>query len=189
MKQEKLKLYSMDMKYVRNLHNADDRVQSVSPQIHKSNRPLVGIISTLGKRINTWSHMGCDFIIYRKEGEVLKMKQGCRRVKKCILLFVLTVAMVLGMVLMPFMLGSMEVQAEGIPDGLQVDSDYSEGQDGYYYMNLSDEKILNINNSKYFTFKIYDDGGKNGAYSSFGVISISLDSFILFWLVNSTSTS
>lgn len=40
MKQEKLKLYTMDMKYVRDLHNADDRVQSVSPQIHKSNRPL-----------------------------------------------------------------------------------------------------------------------------------------------------
>ncbi len=34
----------MDMKYVRNLHNADDRVQSVSPQIHKSNRPFVGVV-------------------------------------------------------------------------------------------------------------------------------------------------
>ena len=44
MKQEKLKLYMMDMKYVRDLHNADDRVQSVSPQIHKSNRPFVGVV-------------------------------------------------------------------------------------------------------------------------------------------------
>lgn len=34
----------MDMKYVRDLHNADDRVQSVSPQIHKSNRPFVGVV-------------------------------------------------------------------------------------------------------------------------------------------------
>ena len=34
----------MDMKYIRDLHKADDRVQSVSPQIHKSNRPFVGII-------------------------------------------------------------------------------------------------------------------------------------------------
>ena len=34
----------MDMKYVRDLHKADDKVQSVSPQIHKSNRPFVGII-------------------------------------------------------------------------------------------------------------------------------------------------
>lgn len=44
MKQEKLHLYTMDMKYVRDLHKADDKVQSVSPQIHKSNRPFVGII-------------------------------------------------------------------------------------------------------------------------------------------------
>lgn len=44
MKQEKLKLYSIDMKYVRDLHNTDDRVQSVSPQIHKSNRPFVGVV-------------------------------------------------------------------------------------------------------------------------------------------------
>ncbi len=44
MNQEKLFIYTMDMKYVRNLHNADDRVQSVSPQIHKSNRPFVGVV-------------------------------------------------------------------------------------------------------------------------------------------------
>ncbi len=44
MKQEKLQLYTLDMKYVRDLHNADDRVQSISPQIHKSNRPFVGIV-------------------------------------------------------------------------------------------------------------------------------------------------
>ena len=44
MKQEKLKLYTMDMKYIRDLHRVDDRVQSVSPQIHKSNRPFVGVV-------------------------------------------------------------------------------------------------------------------------------------------------
>ena len=44
MKQERLNLYFIDMKYVRNLHKVDDRVQSISPQIHKSNRPFVGII-------------------------------------------------------------------------------------------------------------------------------------------------
>lgn len=42
--QEKLQLYYMDMKYVRDLHRADDRVQSVSPQIHKSKRPFVGVV-------------------------------------------------------------------------------------------------------------------------------------------------
>ncbi len=44
MQQERLNLYFLDMKYIRDLHNADDRVQSVSPQIHKSNRPFVGIV-------------------------------------------------------------------------------------------------------------------------------------------------
>ena len=40
----------MDMKYIRDLHKADDRVQSVSPQIHKSNRPFVGIIVICGEK-------------------------------------------------------------------------------------------------------------------------------------------
>lgn len=48
MKQEKLRLYVLDMKYIRDLHNADDRVQSVSPQIHKSNRPFVGVVVICG---------------------------------------------------------------------------------------------------------------------------------------------
>ena len=44
MKQNKLKLYSINIKYVRDLHKADDRVQSVSPQIHKNRRPLIGVV-------------------------------------------------------------------------------------------------------------------------------------------------
>jgi len=44
MEQERLNLYFMDMKYVRDLHKIDDRVQSISPQIHKNNRPFVGIL-------------------------------------------------------------------------------------------------------------------------------------------------
>lgn len=49
MEQERLNLYFMDMKYVRNLHNADDRVQPVSPQIHKSHRPFVGVVVICGE--------------------------------------------------------------------------------------------------------------------------------------------
>ena len=37
------------MKYVRNLHKVCDKVQSVSPQIHKSNRPFVGIVVVCGE--------------------------------------------------------------------------------------------------------------------------------------------
>ena len=44
MKQERLNLYHIDMKYIRNLHNIDDRVSSVSPQIGKQHRVYVGIV-------------------------------------------------------------------------------------------------------------------------------------------------
>lgn len=44
MKQERLNLYLIDMKYVRNLHAADDRVSSVSPQIGKQHRIYVGLV-------------------------------------------------------------------------------------------------------------------------------------------------
>ena len=44
MKQERLNLYRIDMKYIRNLHNVDDRVSSVSPQIGKQHRIYVGIV-------------------------------------------------------------------------------------------------------------------------------------------------
>lgn len=43
---DQLKLYQIDMKYVRDLHNADDRIESVSPQIGKANRVFVGIVVT-----------------------------------------------------------------------------------------------------------------------------------------------
>ena len=39
-----LDVYQIDMKYIRNLHNIDDRILSVSPQIGKDDRPFLGII-------------------------------------------------------------------------------------------------------------------------------------------------
>lgn len=45
MKQKRLRLYTVNMKYIRNLHNqGDDRVFSVSPQLGKDTRPFVGIV-------------------------------------------------------------------------------------------------------------------------------------------------
>lgn len=38
------------MKYIRNLHNIDDRVPSVSPQIGKEERPFVGIVVMVNGR-------------------------------------------------------------------------------------------------------------------------------------------
>ena len=49
MKSQRLSLYHIDIKYVRNLANADDRVMSVSPQEGKSSRPFVGIILICGE--------------------------------------------------------------------------------------------------------------------------------------------
>ena len=42
--QNDLALYRIDMKYIRNLHNIDERVLSVSPQIGKDERPFLGVL-------------------------------------------------------------------------------------------------------------------------------------------------
>ncbi len=44
MQQEKLKLYNIDMKYIRNLAKVDDNIFSVSPQAGKESRPFVGVV-------------------------------------------------------------------------------------------------------------------------------------------------
>lgn len=43
-KQPRLNLYTIDMKYIRNLSKIDDNVLSISPQLNKSTRPFIGII-------------------------------------------------------------------------------------------------------------------------------------------------
>ena len=48
MKQKRLNLYLIDMKYIRNLAKADDHVMSVSPQAGKETRPFVGIVIVCG---------------------------------------------------------------------------------------------------------------------------------------------
>ena len=37
-------LYKVDMKYIRNLHNVDDKILSVSPQTGKDTRVFIGIV-------------------------------------------------------------------------------------------------------------------------------------------------
>lgn len=41
---KRFKLYNVNMKYIRNLHNVDDNVPSISPQIGKQERPFLGIV-------------------------------------------------------------------------------------------------------------------------------------------------
>ena len=42
---EKFRLYYVDLKYIRDLHNVDSNVMSVSPQTGKDDRPFVGIVT------------------------------------------------------------------------------------------------------------------------------------------------
>ena len=41
---KRLKLYNVNLKYIRNLHHVDNHVPSISPQIGKQNRPFLGVI-------------------------------------------------------------------------------------------------------------------------------------------------
>ena len=41
---KRFKLYHVNIKYIRNLHNIDDNVPSTSPQTRKQTRPFLGII-------------------------------------------------------------------------------------------------------------------------------------------------
>ena len=41
-------LYKVDMKYIRNLHNVDDKILSVSPQTGKDTRVFIGIVIICG---------------------------------------------------------------------------------------------------------------------------------------------
>ena len=50
MHQPRLHLYTIDMKYIRNLSNADRNVMSTAPQAGKVNRPFVGILILLNNR-------------------------------------------------------------------------------------------------------------------------------------------
>ena len=46
--QSEFNLYKVDIKYISNLHNIDDKVLSVSPQTGKDNRIFVGIVIICG---------------------------------------------------------------------------------------------------------------------------------------------
>ncbi len=46
----RLNLYTLDMKYVRDLAKVDDKVMSVSPQLGKQRRPFVGVVLVCSER-------------------------------------------------------------------------------------------------------------------------------------------
>ena len=50
MKQKRLNLYWIDMKYIRELAHIDDNLMSVSPQVGKASRPFIGVIVICGEQ-------------------------------------------------------------------------------------------------------------------------------------------
>ena len=57
--QGRLNLYKVDKKYIRDLHRADDRVSSVSPQIGKDKRVYIGLL-IIGKKYKQQSNNKTD---------------------------------------------------------------------------------------------------------------------------------
>ncbi len=68
--QTDFKLYKVDMKYIRNLHNVDDKVLSVSPQTGKDNRVFVGIVIICG--IHKYCIPLSDTTIFKRDRENIK---------------------------------------------------------------------------------------------------------------------
>ena len=68
------------------------------------------------------------------------------------------------------------VSKESLPTGFHVDADYPETQTGFYYVNMpinDATTTVNIDDFKFFPFKIYDDGGKEmNASGSDGYLTI-----------------
>ncbi|MDD6003154.1 MAG: hypothetical protein PUC50_13280, partial [Bacteroidales bacterium] len=60
--------------------------------------------------------------------------------------------------------------AQTLPSGMSVDNDYQSGQTGYYYVNMPSEygatTKITLPTGFLSSFKVYDDGGKNGNYTS-----------------------
>lgn len=89
MTQSSLKVYRIDMKYIRNLHEIDDRVLSVSPQVGKDERPFLGIMIVCNEHsrdlINTAKVLHSKYISgeeFRAKGQCLDFKRMEMECKK-----------------------------------------------------------------------------------------------------------
>ncbi len=80
--QKDFELYKLDIKYIRDLHNKDDKVPSVSPQINKDSRVFIGVVVIcdnqkycipLSSPKNKHKHMGnsMDFSKIEVDGKLL----------------------------------------------------------------------------------------------------------------------
>lgn len=63
MTQLPLEVYRIDMKCIRNLHNIDDRVFSVFPQVEKDVRPFLGIFLVCNEHISDLANTANDLFM------------------------------------------------------------------------------------------------------------------------------
>lgn len=70
------------MKYIRNLHNIDDRVFSVSPQIGKDERPFLGVIIVCNEHVSDLANTAN--VLYQKyiSGENFTAREQCMNFKR-----------------------------------------------------------------------------------------------------------
>lgn len=69
--------------------------------------------------------------------------------------------------LMAMLVSSTMTWAQTAPEGLSIDTDYSPGEEGYYYVNMPHQSNSSIEfTSTDLVFKVYDNGGKNGNYGN-----------------------
>ena len=80
--QAPLDVYRIDMKYIRNLHNIDDRVLSVSPQIGKDERPFLGVIVICNEHARDLTNTAN--VLYAKyvSGEKFTAREQCLDFKR-----------------------------------------------------------------------------------------------------------
>ena len=67
--------------------------------------------------------------------------------------------------------------AQTLPSGMSVDNDYQSGQVGYYYVNMpsvGSSKTITLTTNFPSSFKVYDNGGKNGNYKDGGISTLVL---------------
>lgn len=77
-----LDVYRIDMKYIRNLHNIEDRVLSVPPQIGKDERPFLGVLVICNEHARDLTNTAN--VLYSKylSGESFAAREQCLDFKR-----------------------------------------------------------------------------------------------------------
>lgn len=73
MKQERLNMYRIDMKYIRNLHNVDNRVSSHPVEKHKKMKPRADFDKIIDKKGKLIGVLNYNLMIPVEEKQLIKI--------------------------------------------------------------------------------------------------------------------